>query len=77
MPVARRGVRGGEVPHPFRLLSDTDKREELTDEAMARIRGPVGMDLEAVTAPEIALSIIAELVAVRRGSPLGTRRPKS
>jgi xanthine dehydrogenase accessory factor len=48
-----------------------------TDEAMARIRGPVGLDLEAVTAPEIALSIIAELVAVRRGSPLGIRRPKS
>ena len=48
-----------------------------TDEAMARIRGPVGLDLEAVTAPEIALSIIAELVAVRRGSPLGIRQPKS
>ena len=45
-----------------------------TDEAMARIRGPVGLDLEAVTAPEIALSIIAELVAVRRGSPLGERK---
>ena len=48
-----------------------------TDEAMARIRGPVGLDIEAVTAPEIALSIIAELVAVRRGSPLGVRQPKS
>ncbi len=47
-----------------------------TDEAMARIRGPVGLDLEAVTAPEIALSIIAELIAVRRGSPLGVRQPK-
>jgi len=45
-----------------------------SDEAMARIRGPVGLDLEAVTAPEIALSIIAELVAVRRGSPLGVRK---
>ncbi len=41
------------------------------DAAMARIRGPVGLDLEAVTAPEIALSIVAELVAVRRGSPIG------
>ena len=45
-----------------------------SDEAMARIRGPVGLDIEAVTAPEIALSIIAELVAVRRGSPLGERK---
>lgn len=41
------------------------------DEALARIRGPVGLNLEAVTAPEIALSIMAEFVAVRRNSPLG------
>lgn len=38
------------------------------DEAsLARIRGPVGLRLGAVAAPEIALSILAELVAVRRG----------
>ena len=43
--------------------------------ALARIQGPVGLDLEAVTAPEIALSIVAELVAVRRGSPLAPARP--
>jgi len=41
--------------------------------ALARIRGPVGLNIEAVTAPEIALSIIAEIVAVRRGAPLGQR----
>ena len=41
-----------------------------TDEAMARIKGPVGLNIEAVTAPEIALSIIAEIVAVRRGAPV-------
>ena len=38
--------------------------------ALARIRGPVGLPIEAVTAPEIALSIVAELIAVRRGAPL-------
>lgn len=36
------------------------------ESTLARIRGPVGLDIGAVTSPEIALSIIAEIVAVRR-----------
>src|SRR5579884_3836884 len=43
--------------------------------ALARIRGPVGLQIEAVTAPEIALAILAEIVAVRRGAPLGQKTP--
>jgi xanthine dehydrogenase accessory factor len=35
--------------------------------AIARIAAPVGLDIGAVTAPEIALSIIAQVVARRRG----------
>lgn len=42
-------------------------------EALARIKSPVGLDIEAVTAAEIGLSIIAEVVAVRRGAALGNR----
>ena len=44
-----------------------------TDDNLKRIRGPVGLALGAVSAPEIALSIVAELVAVRRGSALAQR----
>ncbi|RVT99051.1 xanthine dehydrogenase [Rhodovarius crocodyli] len=43
------------------------------EDAVARIHAPVGLDIRAVTAPEIALSIMAEIVAVRRGSRLASR----
>jgi xanthine dehydrogenase accessory factor len=39
----------------------------LAEERLAALRAPAGMDLGAETAEEIALSILAELVTVRRG----------
>jgi xanthine dehydrogenase accessory factor len=44
-------------------------------EAMGRIHAPVGLNIEAITASEIALSIMAEIVAARRGAALGAVRP--
>ena len=44
-------------------------------EAMGRIHAPVGLNIEAISAPEIALSIMAEIVAARRGAALGAVRP--
>ncbi|EHM02393.1 hypothetical protein HMPREF9946_01144 [Acetobacteraceae bacterium AT-5844] len=41
------------------------------EDAIARIAAPVGLDIGAVTAPEIALSIMAQIVARRRGASLG------
>ncbi len=45
-------------------------REEggIPDERLAALRAPAGLDLGAETAEEIALSILAELVQVRRGT---------
>ena len=65
------GALGSRRTHAARLAR---LRELGHDEAaLARVRGPVGLDIEAVTAPEIALSILAELTAVRRRSPLAAR----
>ncbi len=65
------GALGSRKTHAARLK----RLRELghNDPEMARIRGPVGLNIEAVTAPEIALSIIAEVVAAHRGSPLGQK----
>jgi xanthine dehydrogenase accessory factor len=34
---------------------------------LARVHAPIGLEIGAVTVPEIAVSILAELIAVRRG----------
>lgn len=39
----------------------------VTDEQITRIHGPIGLDIGARTPEEIALAILAQIVAVRRG----------
>ena len=55
-------------------------REGLPQEALARVHTPIGLDIGAETPEEIAVSIIAQIISVRRGGS-GTamselRRPK-
>ncbi len=42
----------------------------LADDELARLRGPVGLNLGALTPPEIALAVVAEMTALRRGADL-------
>ena len=66
------GALGSHRTHAARLKRLTDLGH--TEAALARIKGPVGLNIEAVTATEIAVSAIAEIIAVRRGSPLAPQR---
>ena len=38
-------------------------------ERLAALKAPAGLDLGAITPDEIAISILAEIIAVRRGRP--------
>jgi xanthine dehydrogenase accessory factor len=44
------------------------RRRGIDEESIARIHAPVGLDIGATTPEEIAIAIVAEMVAVRRGS---------
>ena len=65
------GALGSRRTHAKRLdrLAELGIGPELT----GRIAAPVGLAIGAVTAPEIALSIMAEVVAARRGAALARR----
>jgi xanthine dehydrogenase accessory factor len=65
------GALGSRRTHAKRVARLTEMGH--TEAAIARIHAPVGLNIEAVTAPEIALSILAEVVATRRGAALARR----
>jgi xanthine dehydrogenase accessory factor len=44
------------------------EKEGIPLEKFARVHAPVGLDIGALTPEEIAISITAELIAIRRGA---------
>jgi xanthine dehydrogenase accessory factor len=55
-----------------RLLTELrDEGVDISEDDLARIRGPAGLDLGAEGAQEIAAAIVAEIVAVKRGRGAG------
>ena len=63
------GSLGSRRTHAKRLARLTEAG--LTEAELARIHAPVGLDIGAVTAAEIAVSILGQIVAVRRGAGKG------
>jgi xanthine dehydrogenase accessory factor len=59
--------------------SNNDKRRErlrefdVTDDEVARLHGPIGLYIGSRTPPEIAISILAEITAVKNGVPEDAR----
>ena len=43
---------------------------EQTESSLARLRGPIGIYIGSKTPPEIAVSVMAEILAVKNGAPL-------
>ena len=62
---------------------NTQKRKErlkefdLTEEQIDRLHGPIGLDLGSKTPAEIAVSIVAEIIAVRNGVALAQKKTGS
>ncbi|MEV1078729.1 XdhC family protein [Streptomyces sp. NPDC050211] len=65
LPVAYVGAMGSRRTHEDRMWRL--RQSGVTDQELARLRSPIGLDLGARTPEETALSIVAELVADRRG----------
>jgi len=63
------GVLGSRRTHAARVQRLT--AAGLSGAQLARLHAPVGLNIGAVTPEEIAASIIAEVIAVRRGHPAG------
>lgn len=59
------GALGSKKTHAKRVAALTESG--FSEQEIARIRNPIGLDLGGRKAEEIALSIIAEMVAVRHG----------
>src|SRR5581483_5031441 len=58
-----------------RIYEELLKDARLAPERLERVHAPIGLDIGAVTPQEIAVSILAELIAVKHGkaSPASMR----
>ncbi len=74
LPVGYVGAMGSRSTHERRLRQL--REAGMPEEALARLRSPIGLDIGASSPEETAIAILAEIIAVREaasGSPLRER----
>ncbi len=57
----------------IRLIFENLREAGISDEDLGRVTAPVGLDIGSQTVPEIAISIVAELIARRNLGPRAGR----
>ena len=74
LPALQAGVAGGAfyVGALGSRRTQAKRREALGDEVADQVRGPVGLSLGGETPAEIALEIVAEILAVTKSVPVPT-----
>lgn len=53
------------------------EQEGMSPEKLARVYAPVGVDIGAITPEEIAIAIVAEMIAIRRGAQSASHKRSS
>jgi xanthine dehydrogenase accessory factor len=69
-PAKYAGVLGNRRNIPKRL--DALREMGVSEEQLKKLHAPIGLDLNAVSPEEIALSVLAEMVAVKHGKKAET-----
>ena len=68
------GALGSKKTHARRV--ERLKAQGISDAALARIHAPIGLQISAVSPPEIAVAIMGEITARLRQSPQATGKPQ-
>ena len=72
-PLRYRGLIGSKAK--VKRIFDALVEEGVAAEALERVHAPIGLDIGAITPQEIAISIVAELIAVKHGKVTDPNAP--